>query len=381
MSEEGKPASMDSVDSKDAEKAVLTKLGGIRDRIDAIDNQILGLLSERAHCAEEVGETKREAGEKNIKFYRPEREAQILRRVTELNPGPLAGERVTAIFREIISSCLALEQQIKVAYLGPAGTFTEAAAQKHFGQAVGTLPFMLISEVFREVEAGTADYGVVPIENSTGGVISHTLDRFVSSPLKICGEIHLAIHQNLMNKTKDMSGVTRIYSHEQSLMQCRDWLDRNYPGVARIAVASNAEAARLASEDPKSAAIAGENAASLYDLKIISPHIEDSPNNVTRFLVIGKEDVPASGNDRTSILISTHNGSGALYHLLEPLKRHGLDMTRIESRPAPDTHWDYFFFMDLNGHISDDAMQAALTELEDEAEYIRVLGSYAKAIL
>jgi chorismate mutase/prephenate dehydratase len=357
------------------------KLGGIRDRIDAIDTQILGLLSDRANCAEEVAETKREAGEKNIKFYRPEREAQILRRVTEQNTGPLAGERITAIFREIISSCLALEQQIKVAYLGPAGTFTESAAQKHFGQAVGTLPFMLISEVFREVEAGTADYGVVPIENSTGGVISHTLDRFVSSPLKICGEIHLAIHQNLMNKSKDMSGVTRIYSHEQSLMQCRDWLDRNYPGVARIAVASNAEAARLASEDPKSAAIAGENAATLYDLKIISPHIEDSPNNVTRFLVIGKEDVPASGNDRTSILISTHNRSGALYHLLEPLKRHGLDMTRIESRPAPDTHWDYFFFMDLNGHISEEAMQLALAELDNEAEYIRVLGSYARAIL
>ena len=375
MSEEGKPS------STDADQAVTEKLGGIRDRIDAIDSQILGLLSDRANCAEEVAETKREAGEKNIKFYRPEREAQILRRLTELNPGPLAGERVTAIFREIISSCLALEQQIKVAYLGPAGTFTESAAQKHFGQAVGTVPFMLISEVFREVEAGTADYGVVPIENSTGGVISHTLDRFVSSPLKICGEIHLAIHQNLMNKSKDMSAVTRIYSHEQSLMQCRDWLDRNYPGVARIAVASNAEAARLASEDPKSAAIAGENAATLYDLKIISPHIEDSPNNVTRFLVIGKEEVPPSGNDRTSILISTHNRSGALYHLLEPLKRHGLDMTRIESRPAPDTHWDYFFFMDLNGHISEEAMQLALAELDAEAEYIRVLGSYARAIL
>lgn len=375
MSEEG------MVSSKDTEQLVVEKLGTIRERIDAIDNQILQLLSDRANCAEAVGEIKREAGEQNIKFYRPEREAQILRRVTDKNPGPLAAERVTAIFREIISSCLALEQQIKVAYLGPAGTFTEAAAQKHFGQAVGTMPFMLIPEVFREVEAGTADYGVVPIENSTGGIISHTLDRFVSSPLKICGEIHLAIHQNLMSKSKDMGTVTRIYSHEQSLMQCRDWLDRNYPGVARIAVASNAEAARLASEDPKSAAIAGENAAGLYDLKIISPHIEDSPNNVTRFLVIGKEDVPASGNDRTSILISTHNRSGALYHLLEPLKRHDLDMTRIESRPAPDTHWDYFFFMDINGHVSEEAMQSALSELDDEAEYVRVLGSYAKAIL
>ncbi len=363
------------------EQEITKKLGAIRERIDAIDTQILDLLSARANCAEEVATTKREAGEKNIKFYRPEREAQILRRVSQTNKGPLQDERVTAIFREIISSCLALEQQIKVAYLGPPGTFTESAAQKHFGQAVATVPFALIPEVFREVEAGTADYGVVPIENSTGGIISHTLDRFVNSPLKICGEIHLAIHQNLMSKSRDMGGITRIYSHEQSLMQCRDWLDRNYPELARIAVASNAEAARLAAQDSTAAAIAGENAARLYDLGIVSPHIEDSPNNVTRFLVIGKEEVPPSGNDRTSILISTHNRSGALYHLLEPLMRHGLDMTRIESRPAPDTHWDYFFFMDLNGHIADEPMQAALAELQAEAEYVRVLGSYAKAIL
>ena len=371
----------ESLSAVEAEQAMTEKLGKIRDRIDSIDAQILQLLSDRANCAEEVAVTKREAGENNIKFYRPEREAQILRRVSETNPGPLSNQRITAIFREVISSCLALEQQIKVAYLGPAGTFTESAARKHFGTAVSTVPFTLIPEVFRQVEAGTADYGVVPIENSTGGIISHTLDRFISSPLKICGEIQLAIHQNLMSISKEMSGVTRIYSHEQSLMQCRDWLDRNYPGVARIAVASNAEAARLAAEDSNAAAIAGENAANLYDLKIISPHIEDSPNNMTRFLVIGKEDVPVSGNDRTSVLISTRNRSGALYHLLEPLKRHGLDMTRIESRPAPDTHWDYFFFMDLNGHISNESMQLALKELDEESEYIRVLGSYAKAIL
>ena len=371
----------ESLLASDAKQVMTEKLGKIRNKIDAIDTQILQLLSDRANCAEEVAVTKREAGEQNIKFYRPEREAQILRRVTEANPGPLGGEKITAIFREIISSCLALEQKIKVAYLGPAGTFTEAAARKHFGTAVSTVPFTLIPEVFRQIEAGTADYGVVPIENSTGGIISHTLDRFINSPLKICGEIQLAIHQNLMSVSKEMSSVTRIYSHEQSLMQCRDWLDRNYPGVTRIAVASNAEAARLAAEDSNSAAIAGENAANLYDLKIISPHIEDSPNNVTRFLVIGKEDVPASGNDKTSILISTRNRSGALYHLLEPLKKHNLDMTRIESRPAPDTHWDYFFFMDLNGHMSNDAMQLALKDLEAEAEYVRVLGSYAKAIL
>ncbi len=370
-----------SLPAKEAEQAMTKKLVGIRDKIDSIDTQILQLLSDRANCAEEVAVTKRDAGEQDIKFYRPEREAQILRRVTETNPGPLADERISAIFREIISSCLALEQQITVAYLGPAGTFTESAALKHFGTAVSTVPFSLIPEVFRQVEAGMADYGVVPIENSTGGIVSNTLDRFINSPLKICGEINLVIHQNLMCSNEDMSKVARIYSHEQSLMQCRDWLDRNCPGIERIAVASNAEAARLASEDSSTAAIAGENAASLYDLNIISPHIEDSPNNTTRFLVIGKEDVAASGDDRTSLMISTRNRSGALYHLLEPIKRHGLDMTRIESRPALDTQWDYIFFMDLNGHISNDAMQLAMKDLEAETEYIRVLGSYAKAIM
>ncbi len=365
----------------EAEQAMTKKLVGIRDRIDSIDTQILQLLSDRANCAEEVAVAKREAGEKDIKFYRPEREAQILRRVTEINPGPLANERISAIYREIISSCLALEQQIKVAYLGPAGTFTELAATKHFGTAVSTAPFGLIPEVFRQVEAGMADYGVVPIENSTGGIVSNTLDRFINSPLKICGEVKLVIHQNLMHVSGDMDDIRLIYSHEQSLMQCRDWLDRNYPGIERVAVTSNAEAARLAAEDSNAAAIAGENAANLYDLKIVSPHIEDSPNNMTRFLVIGNEEIPASGNDRTSLMISTRNRSGALYHLLEPIKRHGLDMTRIESRPALDTQWDYIFFLDLNGHISSDKMQLAMKDLEAEAEYIRVLGSYSKAIM
>ena len=375
MSEKG------DLPAANAEQAMTEKLGKIRDRIDSIDTQILQLLSDRANCAEEVAVTKREAGEKDIKFYRPEREAQILRRVSESNPGPLGSEKVTAIFREIISSCLALEQQIKVAYLGPAGTFTEIAARKHFGSAVGVSPFAQISEVFREVEAGSADYGVVPIENSTGGIVSDSLDSFIRSSLNICGEIHLAIHQNLMCLNANMDGVSRIYSHEQSLIQCRDWLDKNYPDVERIAVKSNAEAAKLASKDNTAAAIGGENAASLYGLTFIARHIEDAPNNITRFLVIGKHDVPASGDDRTSILISTRNRSGALYHLLEPLKRHGLDMTRIESRPAPEAHWDYFFFMDLNGHISNEAMQLAMKELKAEAEYVRVLGSYSKAIL
>ena len=362
-------------------QAMTVKLGKIRDRIDAIDTQILQLLSDRANCAEEVAVTKREAGETDIKFYRPEREAQILRRVSETNNGPLADERVTAIFREIISSCLALEQQLKVAYLGPAGTFTEEAAKKHFGTAVSVSPFAIISEVFREVEAGSSDYGVVPIENSTGGIVSDSLDCFLSSSLHICGEIQIAINQNLMSVRGDMTDVTRIYSHKQSLTQCRGWLDMHHAGIERIEVKSNAEAAKLAAADSTAAAIAGENAAGLYDLKIVSAHIQDNPNNVTRFLVIGKHEVPASGDDKTSLMISTRNRSGALYHLLAPLKHHGLDMTRIESRPSPDAQWDYFFFLDVNGHISSEKMQLAMEDLKAESDYIRVLGSYAKAIM
>lgn len=361
------------------------KLLKIRDRIDALDDQMLELLSKRAQCAEEVGETKREAGETDLWFYRPEREAQILNRVTKDNKGPLANERITAIFREVISSCLALEQQIKVAFLGPKGTFSQEASNKHFGQAVETVPVGSIGQVFKEVENGTVDYGVVPIENSTEGVISYTLDVFMNSPLKISGEVKLRIHQNLMInpdlKNGDWNKVERIYSHQQSLAQCRVWLDNNLPNAERIPVSSNTEAAKQALEDKNSAAIAGVLAAKTYGLNIVQPNIEDSKENTTRFLVIGKQDVPPSGVDRTTLMISAKNRAGALYHLLAPLAENGLDMTRIESRPSRNANWEYYFFMDINGHVQNENVAKALKELEKEAELIRVLGSYPKAIL
>lgn len=361
------------------------KLLKIRDRIDAIDDQILELLSDRAKCAEEVGETKRAAGETDLWFYRPEREAQILNRLLENNKGPLQDERITAIFREIISSCLALEQKIKVAFLGPEGTFSQEAANKHFGQAVETVPVGSIGQVFRAVENGMVDYGVVPIENSTEGVISYTLDVFMNSPLKISGEVKMRIHQNLMvhpdMDAEDLKKIERVYSHQQSLAQCREWLDTQMPQAERIPVSSNTEAARLALEDDHSAAIAGSLAAQTYGLKIIHENIEDNQDNTTRFLVIGKQDVPPCGRDKTTLMVSAKNRAGALYHLLAPLAAHGLDMTRIESRPSRNANWEYYFFMDINGHVEDEKVTKALKELENEADLVRVLGSYPKAII
>lgn len=360
---------------------VNNKLLAIRDRIDAIDDQILELLAKRAQCADEVGETKRAAGEKNLWFYRPEREAQILQRMTADNKGLLGSERITAIYREIISSCLALEQTIKVAFLGPEGTFTQEAANKHFGQSIETIPVASIGHVFREVENGLVDYGVVPIENSTEGVISYTLDMFMNSPLKISGEIKLRIHQNLLTNIDNWKDVERVYSHQQSLAQCREWLDVNLPNAERIPVASNTEAAVMASNDDAAAAIAGIKAAEIYNLKIAQKDIEDSIDNTTRFLVIGKQDVPASGVDKTTLMISAKNRAGALYKLLTPLANNGLDMTRIESRPSRNVNWEYYFFLDVNGHADDDNVARALAELGSEAELMRVLGSYPKAIL
>ncbi|MFW5427475.1 MAG: prephenate dehydratase [Methylophagaceae bacterium] len=361
------------------------KLLEIRDCIDSIDDEILELISKRAKCAEEVGIVKREAGETDLWFYRPEREAQILNRVTKNNEGPLADERITAIYREVISSCLALEQQIKVAFLGPKGTFSQEASKKHFGQAVETVPMSSIGQVFKEVENSTVDYGVVPIENSTEGVISYTLDVFMNSPLKISGEIKLRIHQNLMISPDanigDWRQVERIYSHQQSLAQCREWLDNNLPNAERIPVSSNTEAARQALDDKYSAAIAGVLAAKTYGLTIAQEKIEDSKDNTTRFLVIGKQDVPPCGRDKTTLMISTKNRAGALYHLLAPLEKNGLSMTRIESRPSRNANWEYYFFMDIDGHIQEENVAKALKELEEQAELMRVLGSYPKSIV
>jgi len=356
------------------------QLEAIRNRIDELDREIQRLISERAACARQVGLIKQAQGD-SPRYYRPEREARILRDVLARNQGPLSGEEMARLFREIMSACLALEHPMQIAFLGPEGTFTQAAVHKHFGHSVTTLPLGAIDEVFREVEAGSAQYGVVPVENSTEGVVNHTLDMLLDSPLKICGEVELRIHDHLMGKVESLEEVTRIYSHSQSLAQCREWLDSNLPGVPRESVNSNAEAARRASEEVGAAAVAGEVAAELYGLKILARNIEDHPDNTTRFLIIGMDDVPPSGEDKTSLLVSTRNKPGALFQLLDPLARNGISMTRIESRPSRQGMWEYVFFFDIEGHREDDKVAAALDELEEEASLFKVLGSYPKAVI
>ncbi len=352
----------------------------IRERIDCIDAQMQDLLNARAEAAREVAGIKQESGSEPI-FYRPEREAQVLRMVKNRNQGPLRGEDMARLFREIMSACLALEYPLNIAFLGPEGTFTQSAALKHFGHSVTTLPVNSISDVFQEVEADNSHYGVVPVENSTEGVVSHTLDMFLNSPLQICGEVTLRIHHNLLSPTTGLESVQRVYSHQQSLAQCRSWLDRHLPGAECISVGSNAEAARLAKDDPQSAAIAGETAAEIYQLAVLARNIEDEQGNTTRFLIIGKQMVSPSGDDKTSLLMSTKNEAGGLYKLLEPLATHGVGMTRIESRPSRRGMWDYVFFIDLNGHREDAKVVRALTALEKAAGMFKILGSYPKAVL
>jgi len=280
-----------------------------------------------------------------------------------------------------MSACLALEQVLKVAYLGPEGTFTQSAALKHFGHSVEAVSLGSIEDVFREVESGAANYGVVPIENSTEGVITHTLDNFIDSSLKICGEVELRIHHHLLNKQGDAAGLERVYSHHQSLAQCRRWLNANMPGVERVPVNSNAEAAKKAAADEHSAAIAGESAADLYGLKVAVSNIEDEPDNTTRFLVIGHDEVQPSGHDKTSLLVSSDNRPGALYRLLKPLAENNISMTRIESRPSRREMWDYVFFVDIEGHIDDEKVATALDVLRNESSILKVLGSYPRAVL
>lgn len=352
----------------------------IRSRIDALDAQIQALISERAALAQEVAELKRAEGGEAV-FYRPEREAQVLRAVVERNRGPLSGDEMARLFREIMSACLALEQPMRIAFLGPEGTFTQAAALKQFGHSVATVALATIDEVFREVEAGGADYGVVPVENSTEGVVTHTLDRMVNSPLRINGEVALRIHQHLMGKVASIGEVRRVYSHRQSLSQCRKWLDTHLPGVERVEASSNAEAARIAAGEGQAAAIGPEAAAELYGLRLLAGNIEDHPDNTTRFLVLGRTGVAPSGADKSSLLVSTRNRPGALFRLIEPLARHGISMTRVESRPSRSGVWEYLFFFDIEGHAQEEKVAAALRELEQEASLFKVLGSYPKAVL
>ncbi len=356
------------------------QLNAIRERIDAIDEQIQELINQRAAAAHEVARIKQANGGDPL-FYRPEREAQVLRQVKARNRGPLDAEEMARIFREIMSACLALEQPMKVAFLGPEGTFTQAAALKHFGHSVTTVPIGSIGDIFQEVEAGNCNYGVVPVENSTEGVISHTLDMFLNSPLKICGEVALRIHHNLLSNAPSLQDVRRVYSHQQSLAQCRGWLDRHLPDAERIAVGSNAEAAALAARESGAAAVGSETAGEIYGLGLLAANIEDEPQNTTRFLIIGKQQVPPSGDDKTSLLLSTRNEAGGLVRLLKPFADHGVSMSRIESRPSRREMWDYVFFVDVIGHSEDEELKQALADLEKEAGMFRILGSYPSAVI
>jgi chorismate mutase / prephenate dehydratase len=355
------------------------KLEGLRKRIDALDEQIQRLINDRAAVAREVAAVKVAQGE-DTHFYRPEREVAILRRVSERNTGPMPAEEMVRLFREIMSACLALEQPLNIAYLGPEGTFTQAAALKQFGHSVHTRPLDGIDDVFREVEAGAAHYGVVPVENSTEGVVRHTLDLFQQSRLSICGEVQLRIHHHLLTRAGD-APITRVLAHQQALAQCRAWLETRLPHAEHVAVSSNAEAARIAAREDGTAAIAGETAAEIYGLTIRQRNIEDEPDNTTRFLVIGKQAALPSGNDLTSLLVSVRNRPGTLYAMLEHFARNGVSMTRIESRPSRKGIWDYVFFIDIEGHRDDARVAQALTELEQETFAVKVLGSYPRAVI
>jgi chorismate mutase/prephenate dehydratase len=347
-----------------------------REQIDSIDEQLLQLVSRRAQLAHTIGNLKNGGP-----IYRPEREAQVLRRLLDQNPGPLSGEAITAIFRTVMSNCRALEKELSVAFLGPLGTFSEEAANKQFGGLSKPVQCASIDEVFQTVETGAVDYGVVPVENSTEGGIGRTLDLLLQTSLYICGEIALPVHHNLLSKVSGKSGVTKLYSHAQSLAQCHEWLNRNLPGIERQAVASNSEAARLASIEPGAAAIASRRAGELFGLNLLAENIEDDPRNTTRFLVLSNHDVAPSGKDKTSLAMAARNVPGAVVSLLEPLAHHGVSMTKFESRPAHTGLWEYVFFVDIEGHREDTRVAAALQEVDDRAAFLKVMGSYPIAVI
>ena len=349
------------------------ELKPLREQIDAIDAQLLNLLSQRARVVQQVGHVKART---DAPVFRPEREAQVLQRVAERNPGPLADADLQSIFREVMSACRALEKRISVAFLGPAGTYSEQAVIRQFGQAVQGLPCVSLDEVFRATEAGTAEFGVVPVENSNEGAVNRSLDLLLQTTLSICGEISLPVHHNLLTRSGNMDGVTRICAHAQALAQCQNYLNQNFPQIQRQSVVSNGEAARMAAEDASVAAIAGETAGTRYGLQVVQAHIQDDPHNRTRFAVIGRIKPGPSGNDHTSVVLSVPNKAGAVVGLLAPLAKHGVSMTRFESRPARLGTWEYYFYVDMEGHASEEKMARALEELKNNAAFFKLLGSY-----
>jgi chorismate mutase/prephenate dehydratase len=351
----------------------------VRGQIDALDAQIQQLISERANLATRVRQSKGEL-DHAVDYYRPEREAAVLRAVQERNSGPISDAEMLRLFREIMSVCLAQQEPLKIAYLGPEGTFTQQAVNLHFGHSVQAMGMSSIDEVFSQVESTEADFGVVPVENSNQGIVSHTLDRFVESDLKISGEIQMAIHHNLLSHAKRLSEIERLYSHQQSLSQCKSWIRQHLPHAECIAVSSNAEAARRVRNSPDAAAISSKAAAEIYGLPVVFGEIEDQADNATRFLVIGRRLLAPSGDDKTSVLLAGSEGPGALHSLLEPLARHNLNMTRIESRPASSAAWSYVFFIDVDGHAETEPLKTALSEMQAVSSLTRVLGSYPKAI-
>ncbi len=354
-------------------------LAAVRAQIDGIDREIQSLIAERALWARQVGRAKGTLAAA-VEYYRPEREAQVLRRVVDRNDGPLSDEVLVRLFREIMSACLAQQEPLKVGYLGPEGTFSQQAVHKHFGHSARGLPLASVEEVFDEVAAGVADFGVVPVENSGQGTIQSTLDLFLTSPLMICGEVELRVHQYLLSRSGRLDEVERVYSHGLSLAQCRNWLRQHLPQVEKQAVASNAEGARRARMAEDAAAIAGENAAHVYGLKVVAGPLEDHSDNTTRFLVIGRASFPPSGHDRTSLMLSIRDQPGALYKMLEPLARRDVSMNRIESRPAHGALWQYAFFIDVEGHVDESPLRDALAEIDASGGQVRVLGSYPVAV-
>lgn len=355
-------------------------LADVRAHIDGIDRQIQSLIADRAAYALQVGKAKGKLAAA-VDYYRPEREAQVLRMVVDRNQGPLSDEVLVHVFREIMSACLAQQEPLKIGFLGPEGTFSQQAVMKHFGRSAHGLPLASIEEVFQEVENGNADFGVVPVENSGQGTIQVTLDMFLTSNLKICGEVELRVHQYLLSRTGRIEDIERIYSHPQSFAQTSSWLRSNLPKAEKIPVSSNAEGARRARNSDDAAAIAGESAGHVYGLKkVIMASIEDDADNTTRFLVIGRQIFPSSGHDRTSVLVFIRDQPGALFNVLSPFARHGISMNRIESRPSHHAKWEYGFFIDLAGHVEDESMKKALAELEAHSAQIKVLGSYPVAV-
>ncbi len=347
-----------------------------RAEIDALDEKIAALLNARATRAAAIGKLKANGG-----AYRPEREAEVLRRIAGANRGPLANEALVRLFTEIISACRSLEEPLSVAYLGPQGTFSEMALAKQFGAAVAAQPCGSIDEVFRAAETGAAHYAVVPVENSTDGAIGRTLDLLLATPLKICAEVVLRVQQNLMARGASMKGIRKVYSHPQSLAQCHGWLAQHLPGAQRVPQASNAEAARMAAKEKSAAAIGPEIAAERYKLKVLARAIEDDPRNRTRFLVLGSHDAGPSGKDRTSLVMTTHNRPGSLHELIASFSTHGVNMSRLESRPARTGQWEYYFYIDLEGHQQDEKLAKAVAELRDKAPFVKVFGSYPAAVL